>query len=200
MVPIQQEDDISGSRSGFWGAVTWPQQHENAFVPPSWWLKAFLGFQFLHSTVGALCRIIHTDAIVKNFPRIPWDRFFYLLHRCPGVTHHPSGPSGIRSPWRAPGFPGPCPQPSPSASALPGQTPACLVSPPSSWSQTGSPAPPAAQRRSSWCLQLDDKDETQWRETSVIPMSVVVLKCAVLIALNNWSRLFRELMCSLHSL
>lgn len=74
---------------------------------------------------------------------------FIITPASPAPSCHPPGPSETRSPWTAQDSPGPCPQPSPSASAPPVQRPACLVSPPSSWSRTGSPAPAAAQKRSS---------------------------------------------------
>lgn len=121
-------------------------------------------------------RISQTQAnMVKNSPcffKIVLGRvsqYFSTLYHPPSAftpasparSCHPPGPSETRSPWTAQGSPGPCPPPSPSASAPPGQRPACLVSPPSSWSRTGSPAPPAAQRRSSLYLEWGERG---WRK------------------------------------
>lgn len=77
----------------------------------------------------------------------------------PARSCHRLVPSGTRSPWTARGPPGLCPRLSPSASAPPAPRRACLVSQPSSWSRTGSPAPPAAQRRSSLYLEERERQE-----------------------------------------
>lgn len=134
-------------------------RRDEAFVPALWWVKAFLRFHSFISVSGHLENNPHWSHCWKKktpqtFCEIWKGRVSQFIP--PGVTHHPSGPSGSRSPWRAPGFPGLCLQPFPSASALPGWTPVRLVSPPSSWSQTGSAALPAVQRRSFLCLPPEE--------------------------------------------
>lgn len=102
-----------------------------------------------------------------SFPLCSLTRSSTFTPAFPASSCRRPAPSGTRSPWTAGGPPGPCPRPSPSASAPPARRRAGPVPPPSSWSQTGSPARAAAPRRSSLCLLATSRRQKRKRRGDI---------------------------------